>query len=976
MFIRNTRKWLWFSLLLIISVRLSAAPTGKISGRVFEEYTNQALPGTNIIIVGTNMGAAADPDGYYTILNVPAGSYTIKVSYIGYKSQEINIQVAEGVHIQQNFTLEPVGIEGETVIITAQAEGQKQAINMQLSANQIMNVVSAARIRELPDANAAESVARLPGISVLRSGGEGDRVVVRGLEPKFNAITVNGVKLSSSTANDRGADLSMISSNMLEGIQVSKTVTPDMDANVIGGVVNFELREARVKNPGVPDINILTQGSYNGLSNAKNKLNNYKFVGTVENRFFDGELGVFVQGSIERRNLSSNELGAVYGPSGNSQVDYLTQNITLDDISRDRQRINGVVALDYKLPEGKVIFSNLFSTSKTETNDRQQFYNVTTGQNTSNFTANYGKSTLNTLTNMLKYEQLAWIFKVKATLSHSYSETKNPRDWNVVFTTSPAGLTQYGNAKNLDPREVVSAATHDTNATLLRTITTNYGFTRERVLSANLDFETPISFTDQISAVIKFGGNYQYQKRSNDINVTNGQAFGFASGGAIINQLLAAFPWFKHLPGDNLRVPMTPFMDRNYDYGTFLGGDYKMLYPLDFSRMQSMMDYVYENQLPNNITYNNNIGSSLTNDYWGKENISAAYVMATVNIGQSLTITPGVRYQQLKTTYTGVQGLQGPNSFSVYENRLVTHTATHPFWLPNLLLRYKPLDWFDVRLAYTNTISYPDYASLAPRINVATSAGTLQWNGFKLDPIRSKNYDAYFSFYNNTIGLFTAGAFLKQITNLIYQYNFNPPTAARLAAYYPEWTERTPSQAGVTVSTFINNPYKINNYGMELDWQTHFWYLPEPLSGLVLSVNYTHIFSKAEYPYEYTTPTFPRRYIDTSYVAPLLYQPDDIINITIGYDYKGFSIRVSSLYSARIFTGPTQWEQLRAYTSAYNRWDISIKQNLPFPGLEIFCNLNNINGADDISVISAPTGVPSRKQSYNYMIEMGLRGQF
>ena len=144
-----------------------------------------------------------------------------------------------------------------------------------------------------------------------------------------------------------------------------------------------------------------------------------------------------------------------------------------------------------------------------------------------------------------------------------------------------------------------------------------------------------------------------------------------------------------------------------------------------------------------------------------------------------------------------------------------------------------------------------------------------------------------------------------------------------------------------------------------------------------MRVNYTHIFSKAEYPYEFTTSTFPRRYIDTSYNAPLLYQPDDILNFTIGYDYEGFSIRLSSIYSAKIFTGPTQWPQLRAYTSAYNKWDISIKQKLPyFESLEIFCNLNNFNSADDESVISASTGVPSRIQSYYYMIEFGLRGQF
>ena len=945
-----------------------------IMGYVKDKQTNTSLPGANIILIGTGFGAATDLNGKYTIENVPPGKYTIRATYIGYESSQSEIEVKENV--EQNFSLVPASLEGQTVVVTGQATGQLEAINKQLSSLQIMNAVSSSRIQELPDANVAESVGRLPGVSILRNNGEGDHVVVRGLGPQYNEITINGVQMSSSDPNNRSIDLSLISSNMLNGIQVSKTVTPDMDANVIGGVVNFDLREAQTNGTGKFKYSFLGQGAYNGLSNAQEKFGNYKFAGTVENRFFNDNLGVLVQGTFERRNLSSNELGAVYGPAGNSQTDYFVQNITLDDIFRDRMRGNGVVALDYKLPNGILKLSNLFSTSTTETQDRQQFYNVATGQNTSNFTAIYNKSTLNNITNMLKYEQKAWIFNLKTTLSHSYSETKNPRDWTVIFTTSPAGLTQFGNARNIDPRDVVMAATHDTNSTLLRTIATNSVFVRERNLSAGLDFDTPLYISDMISTIIKFGGKYEYRKRSNDVNVTNGEAFGFASGAAIISQLEAKFPWFRDL-GDGLRVSMSPFIDRQFDYGTFLRGEYKMLYPLNYSRLQEMMDYVYENQLPGNITYNNNIGSSLTNDYWGKEYISSAYVMATINVGQTLTIVPGVRYQQLKTTYMGVQGLQGPNSSSDYEHRLVTYTAYHPYWLPDVMLRYKPLDWFDVRLAYTNTLSYPDYTSLSPRINVFSSAGVLQWNGFKLNPIRSRNYDAYFSFYENTIGLFTVGAFLKQIKDLIYAYSFNPPTADKLAEYYPEWTDRKPSQAGVTVSTFVNNPYRIDDYGMELDWQTHLWYLPGSLSGIVMRVNYTHIFSKAEYPYEFTTSTFPRRYIDTSYNAPLLYQPDDILNFTIGYDYEGFSIRLSSIYSAKIFTGPTQWPQLRAYTSAYNKWDISIKQKLPyFESLEIFCNLNNFNSADDESVISASTGVPSRIQSYYYMIEFGLRGQF
>jgi len=966
---------IYFFILFFLSV-IEISPASNIEGEIKDALTNEPLIGANVILTGTSLGGATDGAGKYTIRNVPSGSYTIRVTYIGYETIEKVIEVRENEKLEQNFNLKPVGIEGETVVVTAQASGQMEAINKQLSSDRILNAVSSARIQELPDANAAESVGRLPGVSLLRSGGEGDRVVIRGLAPQYNVITVNGVKLSSSNQNDRSTDLSMISPNMLEGIQVSKTITADMDANAIGGIVNFDLREANAGSGGIPNFSFLGQGAYNGLPNAKDKYRNYKFVGTVENRFFDNRFGVFLQGSVERRNLSSNELGANYGSSGNSPIDYLTQNITLYNIARDRMRNNGVLTLDYLLPKGKIVLSNLFSTSVTESEDRRQFYNLTSAQNNANFQNNYSKSTLNTLSNTIKYEQQAWIFNTTTTFSHSYSETKNPRDWAVNFLTRGVWNPILGNVKNLDPRDVVEAARLDPDQTLLNTISTNHSFTRERALSLSLDFDTPITLSNYISAIIKFGAKYQYQKRFNNVDVTNGEPFGLQSGQAMINQFKAVFPWFTDL-GDGLRVSMYPFVDQNYDYGEFLNGEYKLVFPFDYSRMQSMMDYAYEHQFVNN-SYYNNVGASITNDYSGQEDISAAYAMATINVGEFLTIIPGVRYQQLKTNYKGAQGLQGPTSPDQYPHREVSYTAYHPYWLPNLFLRYKPLDWFDVRLAYTNTLSYPDYPSLYPRINVFLTAGTLQWNGFKLVPIESKNYDVYFSFYENTIGLFTAGAFLKQIKNLIYQYTFNRSTSTGLANYYPEWTNQTPPPAtSLAISTYLNNPYRIDNYGMELDWQTHFWYLPEPFSGLVMSINYTHIFSEAQYPDYFQISLFPPRAIDTFYYAPLLYQPDDIINLTIGYDYKGFSIRVSSLYSTKIFTNPNHYSHLRSSTSAYHRWDLSLKQEIPFvKNLEVFCNLNNITGAEDVSVIHAATGVPSRKQHYDYMIEAGLRTQF
>ena len=969
--------------LITISLSLlsinSSLIAGNIQGKVIDSVTNERLFGTNIFLMETAFGAATDVEGDFLIRNVPSGKYTIKASFIGYKQSTYEIIVEEDKTLEVNFSLDPESIEGEVVIVTAQALGQKQAINQQLSSKNIKNVVSSARIKEVPDANAAESVGRLPGVSLLREGGEGNKVVIRGLEPKFNAITINGVQLSTSNAGDRSTDLSMISSSMLAGIEVSKSITPDMDANVVGGVVNFQLRDATSNDVGEAIISLNTQGGYNGLSNVKDNFQNFKVDASFEDRYFDNNLGVFIQGAYENRNLSSNELGALYDPFGISEEDYLINNIYINDIFRMRERGNAVLSIDYKLPEGKIKFSNLFSTSTTENNNRGQFYIVDKGNNTQQFSGNYSKNVLNSISNILNFEHELSIFKLSANLSHSYSESESPNTWSVIFTNTPADIQEFASISNADPKDVVQAANNDLENTLLQSISSSTSFGRERSLAAAIDLETQFNISDYITSTIKFGGKYQYKKRSFNSNAINGQSFGFASGAAVISQLQSDISWFNHSPGDNVNVPMNQFIDPNFDYGTFLDNDYRMIYPMNFDRLHEMVDYLNDNLLPDNITYGNNIGGSTTNDYNGTEDIAAAYVMATINVGSKITFIPGVRYQELKTSYTAPQGLQGPFPFSEYEHKLKTVNESHSYFLPDILLQYKPFDWFDVRLAYTNTLSYPDYAALTPRINVSLTGNSVAYNGFKLKPMESKNYDAYFSFYNNTIGLFTVGAFYKEMKDLIYQYTFTPATSNDLVEYYPEWVENKQPKAGVNVTRWLNNSFKVDNYGVELDWQTHFWYLPSPLSGLVLNINYTHIFSEAEYPVQIFVREGRRVVpVDTSFIAPLLYQPDDIINITLGYDYENFSFRISMLYSADVFTGPRVYPQLRASTDAYSRYDLSIKQKLPFimKGFEVFMNFNNISGARDASSIAAQTSAPTRIQSYGSMLELGFRTQF
>ena len=515
----------------------------------------------------------------------------------------------------------------------------------------------------------------------------------------------------------------------------------------------------------------------------------------------------------------------------------------------------------------------------------------------------------------------------------------------------------------------------DAANTNLFTVSTYDNFARERTLTAALDLELPLTVTHTISTVIKFGGKYRTLNRSYNSEVYGTNATFVSPSARGASQLIVDH--FGIPTDDPTRIPLSFFVDKNYDYGEMLDNEFKMQHPMQFDLTESLVRFCQENtgtfaSSGASEAFARNNYLSTTNNYDGREILSAGYIMATINIGSDLTLIPGLRYQNLKTTYSGIRGQQTPLSYyEYYHPDDTTVTRQHPFWLPNLNLRYKPLTWFDVRLAYSNTISYPDFIAIIPRIDVSTGAD-LAWNNYQLVPSESKNYDIYFTFSENTVGLFTVGGFLKQIKNLIYPWRFSKP-GIEAKPYF--LTSREPSRRlTYNISTYINNPYVAENWGLEFEWQTHFWYLPDPLKGLVLNANYTYVSSEADYPYVIAGNTSLTD-IDTSFTDRLIYQPNHILNLTFGYDYRDFSIRISWLYQDDVFTGVSQWPQLRSNTDTYRRWDISVKQKLPWYGFEAYGNINNLNNAKDINILQMYPNIPRTLEHYGMTIELGLRWQ-
>ncbi len=352
--------------------------------------------------------------------------------------------------------------------------------------------------------------------------------------------------------------------------------------------------------------------------------------------------------------------------------------------------------------------------------------------------------------------------------------------------------------------------------------------------------------------------------------------------------------------------------------------------------------------------------------------MKAAYAMSEINLGTKIKFIPGVRFESNKTVYTAPKGNATKTTFKELEYAHVDTSVTreNSFLLPMIHLKYSPFEWFNARLAYTQTLSRPSYYQFTPRIDILQSVVIL--NNSKLKPEFSENWDLYLTFHSNKLGLFTIGGFTKKIKNMIFGLN-------RRVILEPSKYELPDEVWKRDIYTQANNIHDAFVKGVELDWQTNFWYLPGVLKGLVLNINYTHIYSEAKYPRtvveKKTDPvTFETTYrnIDSYIVGQLVQQPDDIFNIQLGYDYKGFSARISTLYQSRIFKGSNFYKELVQYTDSYTRWDISLKQKLPWYKLQIFCNINNLTGAADRDLIA---GKPwnSRIQHYGTTVDLGLR---
>jgi TonB-dependent receptor len=970
-----------FVLLLIPSLVYSS---GKIKGVVIDTLSNDRLVGANIVIVGTSLGSATDIEGEYSISAIPPGKYIVKCSYIGYRSKQVTVNVVDDRTTELNFTLFYSTIQGEEVVVTGQMQGQVAAINQQLNSNTIVNVISEQKIKELPDANAAEAIGRLPGVSIVRSGGEASKIILRGLGETMTTVTVDGVKLSPTDADSRGIDLSAISQGSLSGIELTKAITSDMDAEAIAGNVNFVTKIA----PETREIQIDAYGMYSALDKTSNE---YNFLGRFGERFFDDLLGVQVFGNIEKRDRSSEQYnvaydlnrntGVVISSGGDLQKKYLINNFNLQYIPEMRERKGGKILLDFKTPdEGTLRLDGEYNRTERRLSTIDRNF-PTLGVANSYFYDFRGQDINIDIKNIaLQGKNHLFNWDLDWSLSYSESGTETPYDYSMHFTEASSMLNgQVVSGMLPIPESYLTGTSYERIIPYaLDNFMATYFDRAEARTTSSLDFDKT-AFVDikkdynifDINGEFKFGGKYRskFHRRNSTLSQAmyyNASGFfdyvkladgsivpkdyaryGFPNGKAsiLMNGGLILLPNFissatRNIYGKyNLNPIIEPYLARNW-YEMNING---------YNQMNTLDEYTNDN-------------SGKGSDYSLTENVAAGYVMNTLNFGGFATLILGVRIENDDNDYRAYYAKNEILQSTQFLDTTTSHKES--IVLPNFQLILKPTDFMNIRAAAYRGINRPDFNYRLPtyyyggdNVSFGDNKKVIIAGNTDLKNADAWNYETNMQFYGDKIGLFSISAYYKEIKNLVSTLNYLPvkdrQTLDSLKVPY------IPGISFAQLLVFIpyNSQKPTKVWGFEIEHQTNFRYLPGLLSHIVLSYNLS--ISKTE---TYTTyqaivadsvldPIFGMYIKTTKSIisekkGPIADAPEVFGNISFGYDISGFSGRISYFYQRQFYTFFSLDNRTNILQKSFDRLDLSLKQEIT-RFLSVGLNVNNITNSSE-----------------------------
>lgn len=728
------------------------------------------------------------------------------------------------------------GATPEVVNVIGQGAQLEQALQDQRMSDSVESVVHADAIGQLPDDNAAEALQRVPGVSVERDQGEGRFVRVRGLGADLNSVTINGTLVPAPEDDRRAVALDVLPSELVQSLSVVKTLTPDMDANSLGGTVEVESLSG-FDHPGT-FYSLSSEASYNDNTGKTSP----KVSGAISNRFSLGQgidnFAVAAALSWEDRTFGSDnvETGGAWNfdDASGARLEELEERRY--DISR--KRAGAGLNFDFRPDEDTDLYLRTLYSRYKDTETRQanviEFADAQLpgerGDAEGTREVKDRSETQEIKSFVLGGERRIGDWTLSSQYGYSEASEDSPLHIPGSKFVGNSDFSDAGYDSSREPNVKISDAFYQAGNFTLDEIEREKQLTTDTEQNIRIDLTRDYYWQD-LESQVKFGTKFSTRTKDNDLEVWAYEDL--TNAGFTIDQLNLA---------------------------NFVNGNGKLGPEIDAGALEQLIaglspaDFYDAEQ-------------SRINDFSIEENINAAYIMNTVDI-DDLRIIAGLRYEgtRLKAKGTGIND----GAFEAVNERNDYH-----HWLPGLHAIYQINDSSQLRAAWTNTVVRPTFGQLFPGFVI--DGDEAEFGNPQLDVLESSNFDLGIEHYMGKAGAVSAFVFYKNIENFVY--------SADLAG--------TGEYAAFAEAKTYANGDKADVYGLELAYSQQFEWLPAPWNGLLLSANGT--FTRSDADIEQFNPDTGNM---TSRSISLPGQSDTSGNLTLGWENDRMSLRVATNYQS------------------------------------------------------------------------------
>ena len=936
-------------LMALISTVLWLSPAtaqdrnGSISGSVTDSAKG-VLPGARVELQPKGHSVVSNGQGQFTIADLAPGRYKLSVSYVGFAPSSVDVTVAAGQVERADVTLQ-VETRNEVVTVRGNRErGEVEALNVERTADNIVQVLPAEVITSLPNTNIADAVGRLPSVSLERDEGEDKYIQIRGTEPRLSNVTINGIHLPSPE-NIRNVKLDVIPSDLVESIEVNKTLSANQDADAIGGSVNLV-----TKSPGdQPYLSMLGMGGYTPIAGGR-RLD--QFAGTFGQRFGEKKrFGVLFGGSYDynARGIDDVEPAPTANTLPHGSIFFGPNTADLREYRYDRTRYGFGGELDYRLGDMSSIYlRGLFARFHDYGQDwiyspgiNNFITNPADPNNTCGITSVNGPTGCGNVSFTDVYRRpLQQIFSVQGGARHNIGSAVLNYEVALSQAKSSGGF----------PRASFDGPGSSDNSVAFG-VDTSHPFTPQFPVLNRVNLFDPAAYT---LSRLSFQNNSIFER---DVlgDVSLNKPYSLGSHYASFEIGFKAWDARKteldneqsFSPSQNLAMSsfLGSFVNHNYYFGRYAFGP-----TTDFNKIVAFF-----NANPNQFTGGFNPVRSLPNDFDLSERIYAGYLMNTISFGR-VRLQTGVRIEATQDSLLGnVITLDSNGDFASVAPFPGKNSYTNVF--PSVQAQYRFNSDTVLRAAYGMGIARPNFGDVAPFIvNDPTSNPPVSAGNPALKPTHGQNFDLVLERYLKPVGLIQVGAFYKYLTDPIYTVTT---------------TRTTEPFTGLTQTQPINGPHA-HVTGIEMSWQQQLRFLPGLLNGMGVRANYSYTTSRARFPEGFGRTDEPS----------LIRQAPNNWNLDVTYDKKGISARMGLTHNdAYIWSygfqdgaaGGIRGPLGDTYLYPHTQVDAQVSYWIPRGhGLQAIVSMLNLNN-EVFGFYNGSEQFPIQREYYSRTVSLGLR---